>query len=99
MGFSDIFHAITMLILLGIVGSRLKHLPPTLLQPLDRLLSECEGPERLADDLLEMFELILLHTEDMLTAEDRGHLYFPWQLMKAFREAAAQASTVEHEMN
>ena len=80
-------------------GSRLKHLPPTLLKQLDGLLNDCDGPERLADDLLEMFELIMLHNDDMLTVKDRSHFHWPWRLMKALREAAAKVEEVEPAMN
>lgn len=64
------------------------HIPAALLPKLNRLLDHAQGPKRLADDLLAIFELVVLHNDDVLTNEDRGKMYFPWQLMKELREVA-----------
>lgn len=82
-------------------GSRLKHLPPTLLKQLDELLNDCEGPARLADLLEGVIHqaVVMGGAYTGLTSEECDSLYFPWRLMKALREAAAQAATVEPEMN
>lgn len=55
------------------------------------IIKDCDGPERLAEDLEELIHLTVVKggaEGDGLNSEDCNTLYWPWELMRALRMRA-----------